>query len=165
MSVDWGSYNKYDDILEEYLPSIGEGDSLASQMVTAVNKLIYKWYNDGDVYDNSGYLSGWMNDLSSYANWLRKYSPFRVDQILDRVYTCGESEYEDLLAELAEMFFDPSLLDWASKQPKQGTIYKCDGPYRLVEDDEDEEDDEYWDDSEYDDEEDLDEDFDESDEE
>lgn len=54
MSVDWGSYNKYDDILEEYLPSTGEGDSLASQMVTAVNKLIYKWYNDDDVYDNTG---------------------------------------------------------------------------------------------------------------
>lgn len=158
MAVNWSTYDQYEDIIDEYLPRTGEGDSLASQIVTAVNKLIYKWYNDGDVYDNTGYLPGWANDLSSYANWLRKYSPVRIDQILDRVYTCGESEYEDLLAELAEIFFDPSLLDRASEKPKQGTIYDCDGPYRFVEVDEDEEDDEYWDDED-------DEDFDESDEE
>ena len=72
--VSWDYYNKFKDINEKYLPDEGEGDTLASQIVTAINKLVYKWYNDGDVFDNvnSG-LQGWANDLSSYANWLDKY--------------------------------------------------------------------------------------------
>ena len=51
--VDESAFDKFEPIIDKYMPDIGEGDSLASQMVTAVNKLIYKWYNDGDVYDNN----------------------------------------------------------------------------------------------------------------
>ena len=46
-----------------------------AQAVTAVSKLVYKWFNDGDVYDNRFALPGWANDLSSYANWIEKYIP------------------------------------------------------------------------------------------
>ena len=67
-SVNWGSFNKFEDIIHKYMPAMGEGETLASQAVTAINKLIYKWYNDGDVYDNRYSLQGWANDLSSYAN-------------------------------------------------------------------------------------------------
>ena len=67
--VSWDYYKKFKDINEKYLPDEGEGDTLASQIVIAINKLVYKWYNDGGVYDNvnSG-LRGWADDLSSYAN-------------------------------------------------------------------------------------------------
>ena len=51
MSVDWNYYDKYEDISDQYMPNMGEGETLASQLVTAVNKLIYKWYNDGDVFE------------------------------------------------------------------------------------------------------------------
>ena len=70
--VDWSYYDKpeFKAINSEYLPARGEGETKATQIVTAVNKLVYKWYNDGDVFDNTGALSGWANDLSSYANWL-----------------------------------------------------------------------------------------------
>ena len=47
--VSWGYFNKFDDILNKYMPFTGEGKTMASQLVTAVNKLVYKWYNDGDV--------------------------------------------------------------------------------------------------------------------
>ena len=65
--------DKFNALIEEYMPWRGEGDTKASQVATAVNKLIYKWWNDGDVFDNvhSG-MDGWVNDLSSYANWLEK---------------------------------------------------------------------------------------------
>ena len=43
--VEWSAFDKFEPIIDKYMPDIGEGDSLASQMVTAVNKLIYKWYN------------------------------------------------------------------------------------------------------------------------
>ena len=77
MAVDWSKYRQFGDITHKYLPSRGEGDSKASQLVTAVNKLIYKWYNDGDVFDTTGNLKGWANDLSSYANWIYRYFPKR----------------------------------------------------------------------------------------
>ena len=66
--VNWSYYNKFKPINDKYLPSYGEGKNKAEQAVTVVNKLVYKWYNDGDVFDNSYYLEGWGNDLSSYAN-------------------------------------------------------------------------------------------------
>lgn len=144
-SVDWDYYNKFDEITDKYMSSQGEGDTLASQIVTAINKLVYKWYNDGDVYDNvhSG-LSGWANDLSSYANWLYKYVDGTQD-ILKNIYGMGdENDYETLLRELADTFLDKDFLAQAAKDEKQGSIYDCEGPFEFSEfDDEEDEDDNY----------------------
>lgn len=152
-SVDWSYYNKFEDLINKYMPDEGEGETLASQIVTAVNKLIYKWYNDGDVFDNvnSG-LNGWANDLSDYANWLYKYAPGDTPHILKRIYDItNEDDYEVLLRELADNLLDENLLNSLEKN-KQGSIYDCDGPFEfsIYDEDEDEEDS-------YEDEEDLDE--------
>lgn len=140
--VDWGYYNKkeFEDIDKKYLPAEGEGETLASQIVTAINKLIYKWYNDGDVFDNvhSG-LSGWANDLSSYANWLYKYCE-EAKPILYNIYGMGdESDYETLLQELADACLNEEFLKEFEK-PKQGSIYNCEGPFEFSEFDDEEED-------------------------
>ena len=110
-SVNWSYYDKFEDINNKYLPDKGEGETLASQIVTAVNKLIYKWYNDGDVFDNvNSNLEGWANDLSSYANWLYKYCE-EAKPILYDIYGMGEeSDYETLLKELADYCLDENLL-------------------------------------------------------
>ena len=152
MSVDWNYYSDpgFKEVERLYLPDRGEGDSKASQIVTAITKLVYKWYNDGDVYDNTGHLEGWANDLSSYANWLYKYVPsLRV--ILDRVYDCyGDDDYEDLLKDLAEIIRHTENLEKYTDKPTVGTIYDCDGPFEFREDgweDEDEyEEEEMWED-------------------
>lgn len=47
----WSAFNEFDGICYQYLPSRGEGDTMASQIVTAICKLVYKWFNDGDVYE------------------------------------------------------------------------------------------------------------------
>lgn len=136
-SVDWGYYKKFKDITDKYMSDEGEGETLASQIVTAINKLVYKWYNDGDVFDNvhSG-LSGWANDLSSYANWLYKYAPGKVTIILRNIYGMGEkSDYETLLKELADYCLNEDLLQ-SLKLDKQGSIYDCDGPFEFNEYDE-----------------------------
>lgn len=141
--VSWDYYNKFEDINEKYLPDEGEGDTLASQIVTAINKLVYKWYNDGDVYDNvnSG-LQGWANDLSSYANWLDKYCD-KASRILDSIYNCNsEDEYENILRALADRCLNEEYLKTMEK-PKQGSIYDCDGQYEFKEQYEDE-DEEYY---------------------
>lgn len=148
-SVDWDYYNKFEEITDKYMSNQGEGDTLASQIVTAINKLVYKWYNDGDVYDNvhSG-LSGWANDLSSYANWLYKYCE-EAKPILYDIYGMGdESDYETLLQELADACLNEEFLKEFEK-PKQGSIYNCDGPFEFSEYSEDEEEEDYYDDDEY----------------
>ena len=142
-------FAKFYDTIDEYMPDKGQGDTLASQAVTAVNKLIYKFYNDGDVFDNSSYLRGWANDLSSYANWLYTFIKPSKD-ILDRVYVVKtENEYAWLLYDLADLVLTDSYLSQLSEKPAQGSIYDCDGPFEFIEYDDDEDyDDEYYEDDE-----------------
>ena len=42
MAVDWGYYDKFEELVDKYMPMRGEGETKASQIVTAVSKLIYK---------------------------------------------------------------------------------------------------------------------------
>ena len=137
MTDNWDYYNseRFDRINDMYLPSWGEGESMATQIVTAVNKLVYKWYNDGDVYDNTHYLSGWANDLSSYANWLHQYTnDDYVKETLEGIdYCCTEGDYEDLLKVLAVTLLDEDVLEGYNKYPKVGSIYDCDGIFKFVE--------------------------------
>ena len=149
MAVDWSVYNDtdYKRINEEFLPSYGEGETKPEQIITAVNKLIYKWYNDGDVFDNTHGLEGWANDLSSYANWLYKNVP-ETKGILSGIESCyTEGDYEDLLFELADTVFDLGFLN-KHDGPKVGSIYDCNGPFRFKEYGEEEDEDDYWEDDE-----------------
>ena len=148
--VDWSYYGKpeFEAINAKYLPECGEGENKATQIVTAVNKLVYKWYNDGDVYDNTYAMAGWANDLSSYANWLRKYAG--AADILDRINECfTEAQYEDLLKALADRLLDEEFLESWAKQEKVDSIYEANGPYRFDERYDDEEDEDEWEEDDY----------------
>lgn len=139
MAVDWGYYDKFDGINDKYLPIKGEGETKATQIVTAVSKLVYKWYNDGDVFDNTRCLEGWANDLSDYANWLYHHTTKAVQEILNKVFDCtNDSEYEDLLRELTDELFKEEYLAEQDKIQKEFTIYNYDGKFKFVECDEDE---------------------------
>lgn len=147
MSVNWSEFDKFTRVIDMYMPSTGEGDTKASQLVTAVNKLIYKWYNDGDVFDNTGAMEGWANDLSSYANWLYEYIPISRS-ILDEIYDCfNDGEYEDLLYSLACATLDDEDVENLAEEPKEGSIYNCEGPFEFVES-EDEDEDEWYEENE-----------------
>jgi hypothetical protein len=129
--VSWDYYNKFEELTERYMPARGEGETKASQIVTAVNKLIYKWYNDGDVFDNTRYLNGWCNDLSSYANWLDENT--KASRILHGIFGChSDEEYEELLKDLADTLLDEKYLA-ENETKKVGTIYKCEGAFEFVE--------------------------------
>lgn len=133
MATDWGYYDKFDGINEKYLSERGEGETVATQIVTAVNKLVYKWYNDGDVFDNTYHLEGWANDLSDYANWLYENTK-DAWKILNKITDCiSDSEYEDLLQELADKLLNEEYLAEQNKLEKIGTIYDCDGKFKYVE--------------------------------
>lgn len=141
MAVDWGYFDKFEEITDKYLPDMGEGETMATQIVTAVCKIIYRWYNDGDVYDNQGMFTGWCNNLSSYANWLDQYAGA---EYLYGIYDCNNyGDYEDILQELADKLLQTEVLEEYDKKPKRGSIYDCDGDFKFIEWDE-EEDDEDW---------------------
>lgn len=140
MAVNWSYYDKaeFSRVNDKYLPLEGQGETMATQITTAVNKLVYKWYNDGDVFDNTGLLDGWCNDLSSYANWL--YENTDEGKILVRVYDCwNDSQYEDLLKELADSLLDDEKMDEWNKKSAVGDIYTCEGQFHFVEYDDEEE--------------------------
>lgn len=147
--MDWSYFDKkeFDEANDKYLPSIGEGDNMATQICTAVNKIIYKWYNDGDVYDNTYSLTGWFNDLSSYANWLRKYAgAYFLDEIKDCI---TDEDYENILVDLADNYLNMNYLNVMAQREKVGSVYDCDGPFVFRTDlDEDEEEETYWDEEE-----------------
>ena len=138
MAVNRDYYDKYEKLIDKYMPARGEGETKASQIVTAVNKLVYKWYNDGDVFDNTHCLKGWANDLSDYANWLYYHTESRT--ILNKIVHCFiESDYEDLLQELADKLLNEEYLAEQNKIEKVESIYKCNGKFKYKEYDEDDE--------------------------
>lgn len=133
-SVDWDYYDnpKFKAIDKKYLPDEGEGELMANQIVTAVNKLIYKYYNDGDIYDNSHIYHYNGNDLSDYANWLLIYVP-ETKQILYRInefkyFNNWKDDYERILKDLADLCCNEQFLEKYNK-PKQGSIYNCPGNF------------------------------------
>lgn len=132
----WDDFKVFDAVTEKYLPDIGQGDTMASQIATAVCKLVYKWYNDGDVYDNT-VLDGWANDLSSYANWLAEYTG--AAGILEQIFTAySGDDYEDILWQLCTYLLDADEMEKRNMIPAMGSVYRCDGKFRFVEDDEEE---------------------------
>ena len=139
--MSWDYFNRFESVVDKYMPDMGEGDTKASQIVTAVNKLVYKWYNDGDVFDNvNSPMQGWANDLSSYANWLNKYAD-GCDEILDGIADCySDDDYEALLVDLADKTLNVEYLADYTTIPCEGTIYDCEGPFEFAESYEDEED-------------------------
>ena len=122
-------------ILEKYLPDRGEGETKASQIATAVNKLVYRWYNDGDVFDNHYGLEEYgFNDISSYANWLYGNVP-GCKTILEKIYRYCSSgpAYEKILDDLLRFCGDDELLEKFNEQPAQGSVYDAQGPFSVDE--------------------------------
>ena len=131
----WSAFNEFDGIYGQYLPSRGEGDTMASQIVTAICKLVYKWFNDGDVYDNRYFMNGWCNDLSSYANWLYEYINLTE---LDEIETVkDDEEYSNLLFKIAKKCLNEDYLKQYEEEPRKGSIYKATGPFEFSEYEED----------------------------
>lgn len=131
--VKWSYFDKFEEITDKYLPPMGEGETKATQLVTAVSKLVYKWYNDGDVYDNTAYLDGWCNDLSVYANWIYNNYP-ESQPILDRIFKVyDDAGYEHILKELSDKFLDEKFLALENEKPLSGSIYSEKGRFVFEE--------------------------------
>lgn len=149
VGISWDYFHKFSPMINKYMPDKGEGDNQAGQICTAINKLIYKWYNDGDVFDNTYHLEGWWNDLSTYANWLYKYC-VEAKPVLDRITECEDgTAYTYLLKDLADTCLQYNILEKYEELSLKDSIYECEGPFKYEEPQEEEED---WSEEDYEDE-------------
>ena len=135
--VSWDYFNRFvpeSNYTSEggYLPPHGEGVNMAQQCVTAVNKLIYEWYNNGGVYDNRYNNIGVCNDVSSYANWLRA-NIYGADDILDRIEKVSNgNDYETyILKPLADLCFDRDMLKRLAEEEAWESVYDRGGPFYI----------------------------------
>lgn len=127
---EWKDFNQFKNS-DEYLPPHGDGDNKGTQAATALCKLIYKWFNDGDVFDNQYNLKGWANDISGSANWLYAYIP-GTEPILNRIKKISsDEEYTDLLFDLIS-YVDP-MIPGLAKEEKIGDAYDEAGPFAYHE--------------------------------
>ena len=116
--------SSYSILTDKYLPSMNQGKNKASQLVTATNKIIYGWYNNGDTISGNG------NDLTSYANWIDRHikepeiRKILKDDYIDYIDTYYLSE---IIIPLIKFVFREDFLEGLESQEIEGDIYNCDG--------------------------------------
>ena len=114
----------YGILTNKYLPSEGQGENKASQLVTAANKIIYGWYNNGDTISGNG------NDLTSYANWIDQHiKEPEIRKILKDDYIDYSDTYylSEIILPLIKFVFREDFLEELAAQEIEGSIYNCDG--------------------------------------
>ena len=134
----WSDFDRFGQVTNRFMPSIGEGETIASQASTAINKLVYKWFNDGDVFDNTYGMEGWANDLSTYANWLANHIE-GAEEILDGIVDCyNDDDYTELLYQLCDVCADLEDMENRDNLPADGSIYTEEGRFKFEEYEEEE---------------------------
>lgn len=134
--VDYSYYRRFNKLNSIYFQDEGEGTTMATQLITAINKLVYEYYNNGLVYDNTS--KDWKDcdcredDLCSFANWIHKYYP-GLRPILDKVKTITKnSEYEKILKELVSSVMNETFLRNENNKPKtSASVYDIDEPFKV----------------------------------
>lgn len=124
------SFDKFNKILDIYMPHSGEGNTVASQIATAVAKIAYRWFNDGDTVSSDWMVTGETiaGGLSQFANWLYinvRESRQMFNDWLEKFNhnPISNAEYEEFLYDLCTNLLNPDLLDGYSTEDKIDTIY------------------------------------------
>lgn len=77
-SDNWGGLNAtdnkwHDEMYDRYVPACGKCNTLGGEILRAINRIIYKFYNDGDTV--SRYYSSTYNDSYGAEKFLYKHVP------------------------------------------------------------------------------------------
>ena len=116
--------SSYSILTDKYLPEDEQGENKASQLVTAANKIIYGWYNNGDTISGDG------NDLISYANWIdRHIKEPEIRKILKDDHIDYNDTYylSEIILPLIKFVFREDFLEGLASQEVEGDIYECSG--------------------------------------
>lgn len=91
-----------DVLFQKLVPSSGVCETLEGELLRSLNRLCYRWYNDGDYwYESYGCITA-----GPAESFLRRHSPKEIrdklSQVLSRSDGKREDEYEKCLLELVE---------------------------------------------------------------
>lgn len=88
---------------KELVPSIGKSESVAGELVRAINRLLYRYFNDGDQL-GIGYGNETCNPAARY---LQRYGSHNVRMLVDNMWDENNTDqYEEYLVELVDEIND-----------------------------------------------------------
>ena len=142
----WGRLSEHDDkihdeLFDRYVPACGKADTIGGEILRAINRIVYRYYNDGDTilfYDGGDY------------NYLRTANEFLIANVPNYInYSESNSDYEDVICANLKCCLDyvvnnPQVFE----QPNYSDFIKdslCE-EYRVYYDDDEEWLDDEWDD-------------------
>ena len=80
---------KWEQLYDEYVPSMGTAQTVGGEILRAMSRIIYRFYNDGDMVG-----VGYGNETCNSSD---RYLCYAVPEYvtLDQFYECQEKEYEN----------------------------------------------------------------------
>lgn len=121
---------EFDAWYDMYVPACGKCNILAGEIIRAINRLVYRWYNDGDTVDRYG---------GNVYNHNKACDRFLCQKVAGYATLCGVSEFdfEDAVCKRLKYVYD-----YLKKNPKlfevpNGEDCLDNAPYEPWEDDDD----------------------------
>lgn len=107
----WGRLNDeddkfYNDLEDKYMPACGKAKTLGGEIIRAMSRIIYKYYNDGDTVDR--YYSSQYNASYACDEFLCKHVP-----TYHSLRNVAEYNFEPLLCNRLK-----SVVDWLRNNMK-----------------------------------------------
>ena len=141
------SENRFNEIFEKLVPNCGMAETLGGEIVRAVSRIGYRYYNDGDMAWE-GYGRETVNPAVRFlqsvceSESLPEYFTKHVEKIFYREPYSSESEYEQMVDDLAiatiELIESTNL---SERKNTFGDMLKFSNPEEDVDRDEDEDED------------------------
>ena len=90
---------KFDELCDKYVPACDKANTLGGEILRAINRIVYRYYNDGDTIDF--FYGGDYNLLRACDTFLNMYCPAYYS-----LSNINELEYEKNLCDRLKKVFD-----------------------------------------------------------
>lgn len=122
---------KFDEFFDKYVPINGSADTLGGEIVRAINRIVYRYYNDGDTVDR--YCGNEYNHLRACDTFLKTYCP-----AYHSLSNVKELEYEKNLCDRLKKVLDYLIANPNAFEIPNSTDCIANAPYEPWEYDDDE---------------------------
>lgn len=109
---DWPDNKEFNALFDQYVPGQGHANTLGGELIRAVNKIVYRYYNDGDRV-GVDYGNETCNPAARFIEKNSKLEP--LARKLWNVYS--DREYEELLDKLMQATIEICKEDNLFEQP------------------------------------------------
>lgn len=113
-------------LFSKLVPFQGKCETLEGESLRAINRIIYRYYNDGDYwFDGYG-----IETAGPAESFLRQYCPIDLRPELDASYGCDDKEYEKQLEIILEkiLTYIESRTQYA---PNYQDMHDCEARYEA----------------------------------